>query len=103
MLFITTGQGPCVRVRSIGVNPTEFRTTFRSKFERRRSPSVASVVEQFDANACQRIGFTQPIWLEALRLGMEINETGAGGVLPYPGHCPAGQHMEARQSGASRL
>ena len=56
ILFIATGQGPCVRVRSIGVNPTEFRTTFRSEFERRRSPSVASIVEQFDATDCQRIG-----------------------------------------------
>ena len=71
MMFLTRGQGPCVRVRSIGVKPVGFQTTFRQEFERRRSSSVASSVEKYDGLGLVLIGPAQAIWRDAINLGVQ--------------------------------
>ena len=100
VMFMTAGQGPCVRVRSIGTKPVEIRTIFRQEFERRRSSSVASPCEKYDALNGLLFGPAQAIWRDAFALGMECNEPGTGGVQPYPGHGADGIPSAAMPSAA---
>ena len=79
VIFLTTGQSPTLKVRSVSCSPTEFREQFQEEFKARQTASgckvsVADILAKYDTDRQITCGPQQQIVLDALAKGMQVGE-----------------------------